>query len=235
MFDTVKETIVKKTSLILSGAFCLAVLTAAHCAAQAPGEGAQEESGLWQDEGSGAGLGGGPGMGSGAGAKGMMKRMGRRGLNPGGMESWDEAEVAGLIKKHDPAFAAKLTDLKKTAPNKYRLLMKMSGRMAMLARMENDEGMEKDAVRAFALEYDAKELARGYDRASDGDKDKIKKELGVKVSELFDIRLKVQEAKIQRMEKDLARLRKNLESRRANKTKVVEERVGQLTGEGYGW
>ncbi len=225
----------KKTSLILSGAFSLAVLAAACCAAQAPGEGAPEGRGIWQDEGHGAGMDGGPGMEKRAGAKGMMQRMGGHRLNPGGLDSRNETEVSGLIKKHDPAFAAKLADLKKTAPGKYRMLMKMSGKMAVAARMENNEAMEKDAVRAFSLEYDAKELARRYDMVSDGDKEKIKKELDVKVSELFDIRFRVQEAKIRRMEKDLARLRKNLENRRANKAKVVGERVEQLTGEGYSW
>ena len=156
-------------------------------------------------------------------------------MRPGVPELNGDQEVAGLIKKHDPAFAAKLEELKKTAPGNYRMLMKMSGKMAMIARMENDEGMEKDAVRAFFLEYETKELSRKYDKASGGDKDKIKQELVVKVSESFELRLRNQEAKIQRMEKDLARLRKNLESRRANKAKIVEERVGQLTGEGYGW
>jgi hypothetical protein len=230
----------KKTSLILSGAFSLAVLAAVCCAAQAPGEGAPQDSGMWQDEGPGAGRGGGPGMAPSslkrrAEEKGGANRMDWPGIRPGGQEPADDQEMAGLIKKYDPAFAAKLAELKKTAPNNYRLLMRMSGKMAMVARLENDEDMEKDAVRAFSLEYETKELSRKYDKASDGDRDKIKKELGVKVSELFDIRLKLQGAKIQRMERDLARLRKNLETRRANKARIVEERAGQLIGEGYGW
>lgn len=230
----------KKTLLILSGVFSLAVLSSAYCAAQAPGESAPQDSGMWQDEGSGAGRGGGSGMEPGAfkrraEEKGGASRRNWPGMRPGVPELNGDQEVAGLIKKHDPAFAAKLEELKKTAPGNYRMLMKMSGKMAMIARMENDEGMEKDAVRAFSLEYETKELSRKYDKASGGDKDKIKQELAVKVSESFELRLKNQEAKIQRMEKDLARLRKNLESRRANKAKIVEERVGQLTGEGYGW
>jgi hypothetical protein len=37
------------------------------------------------------------------------------------------------------------------------------------------------------------------------------------------------------MEKDLAKLKKNIETRRAGKAKIVDERVGQLTGESVGW
>ena len=32
------------------------------------------------------------------------------------------------------------------------------------------------------------------------------------------------------IEKDLAKLKKNIETRKAGKAKIVEERVGQLTG-----
>jgi hypothetical protein len=55
------------------------------------------------------------------------------------------------------------------------------------------------------------------------------------VAELFDLRLKSQERRVARVEKDLAKLRKNLETRKANKAKIVDERVGQMLGDGIGW
>ena len=226
----------KRASLILSGALFLA--SAAYCGALAPGEGAPEEDGMW-DEGPAAGRDRGPGPGAGghvrfAEGKKSPWRSQRSGFG-GGRKMRSEQEALDIIKKHDPDFAAKLSELKKRAPRKYNVLMRNSGRTAVIARMENDEGMEKDAVRAFSLDYETKELSRKYNKAADGNRARIRKELSVKVSELFDIRLKVRESKIKRMEKDLGKLKKRLEKRKGNKARIVEERVRQLTGESFGW
>jgi hypothetical protein len=230
----------KKVALVLFGAAALAVLSAAHLSAQVPGEAPMGAPEMWQEDGPGRG--GDRGMEPGlmqhrGGNKGMDDRMGGPGMKPGGraFSASDEETVVGLIKKHDPAFAAGLAGLKGTSPEKYKMVIRMSGKMVLMAKMEKDEAIEKDVVRGISLEYDTKELSRGYDKASDGEKERIKKELDAKVAELFDLRLKGQAVKIQRMEKDLAKLKKNLESRRANKAKIVEERVGQLLGESVGW
>ena len=152
----------------------------------------------------------------------------------GGPGLLSEDETLAMIKKHDPAFAEKLAGFKTAAPGKYKMIIMMGGRTLSGAR-EADESVEKDAVRVLSLEFDTKELGLKYDKAADSDKPAVKTELRVKVSELLDLRLKGQEMRIKKMEGDLARLKKNLESRKANKTKIVDERLGQLIGEGYGW
>lgn len=159
--------------------------------------------------------------------KGMNERQG-----PGAMS---EEETLAVIKKNDPALAEKLAGLKTAVPGKYRMMIMMSGRMLAGARFEREENFEKDAVRALSLEFDTKELGLKYDKAADSEKPAIKSALKGKIAELFDLRLKGQEIRILRMEKDLARLKKNLENRKAKKASIVEERLGQLTGEGVGW
>ena len=146
-----------------------------------------------------------------------------------------EEEILPVIKKYNPAFAAKLADLKTTARHKYKMILMMAGRALGPALMDKDESLAKDAIRGVSLEYDTKELSLKYDKAADTEKAAIKADLKVKTAELFDLRLKGQELKVKMIEKDLAKLKKNIETRKAGKAKIVDERVGQLTGENVGW
>lgn len=146
-----------------------------------------------------------------------------------------EEEVLAVIKKHDPAFAGKVGDLKETAPAKYKMVIQMSGRLFGAARMSQDETLEKDAVRALALEFESKELSLKYNKVPDGEKKAVSSKLKGVLSELFDLRSKGQEARVKYMEGEIGRLKKNLEKRKVNKGKIVEQRLEQLTGEGYGW
>ena len=153
----------------------------------------------------------------------------------GGPSSLSVDEVMGVIKKHEPKFAETLAGLEETSPGEYKMILMMSGRMLAQVKMENDAKLEADAVRGFSLEYDTKRLSHKYEKAADADKEGIKAELKTKVAELFDLRLAGQGVKVKRLEADLARLKKNIETRKTNKDKIVQERVGQMTGENFGW
>lgn len=225
----------------------LALLCAPAFVAAQEGPGPEDEEEVeMMDDGPGMGgrsMGGrgmGPGMqqrGQGQGMdqermvvkKKMMMRQGKEG------GFFSEEKVLGVIKKHDPAFAKKLGELKETAPAKYKMVLQMSGRLFAVARMERDETIEKDAVRALALEFESKELSLNYNKASDSEKRSIRERLKTVLSELFDLRSKGQETRVRHMESEIGRLKKNLDKRKANKAKIVEQRLEQLTGEGYGW
>ncbi|OGS07042.1 MAG: hypothetical protein A2270_06360 [Elusimicrobia bacterium RIFOXYA12_FULL_51_18] len=238
----------KKKLVMLFGIVVLAIVPAVYSAAQT-GEGADvEENESFQNDQRGPGGQDNRGMnndqrgpggqdnrgmsGKQRGFGGLEKGNGMRGDNRGYV---NEEEILSVIKKHDPAFAGKLAELKNIAQPKYRMVLMMANRALGAARMEKDENFIKDVVRAISLEFGAKELSIKYDKAADAEKAGIKAELKVKVAELFDLRLKGQESRVKMMEKDLAKLKKNLETRRANKDKIVEERLGQLTGENSGW
>lgn len=177
-----------------------------------------------------------PEMGPGMQRRMMMKKkmMMREGKG-GGPGFMPEEDVLAVITKHDPAFAKKVEDLREIAPAKYKMLMQMSGKMFSFAKMEQDESIEKDAVRGLALEYESKELSMKYDKASDAEKKSIKDTLRGKLSELFDLKTRGQELRLKHMEKEMGKLRKNLENRKTNKAKIVDQRLEQMTGEGYGW
>lgn len=202
------------------------------------------------------GPGGGPGMrpgmrGEGRGQKGpgmreeggmdqermlLKKKMKmREGKGEGGPGFMPEDDVLAVITKHDPAFAKKVEDLREIAPGKYKMLMQMSGKMFGMARMQQNESIEKDAVRAMSLEYDTKELGLKYEKSPDADKKTIKETLRGKLAELFDLKTKAQELRVKHMDAEISSLKKNIETRRANKAKIVEQRLEQMTGEGHGW
>ncbi|HAF95121.1 MAG: hypothetical protein A2X34_08590 [Elusimicrobia bacterium GWC2_51_8] len=153
----------------------------------------------------------------------------------GGQNFLSEEETLAVIKKHDAVFAKKVEDLKIIVPPKYRMVLQMAGRLLAASKIEGDEAAEKDAVRMLALEFGCKELSLKFDKASDAGKKGVKEALKANLSELFDLKSKGQELRVKRMEAGLIKLRKNLEKRKVNKDKIVEQRLGQLTGEGYGW
>jgi len=201
--------------------------------------------------GPGGGPGMRPGMGEGRGQKGpgmrgeggmgqekmfLKKKMKMREEKGGGGPGFmSEDEVLALITKHDPAFAKKVGDLREIAPGKYKMLIQMSGKMFGMAKMQQNESIEKDAVRAMSLEFDTKELGLKYEKSTDADKKTIKETLRGKLAELFDLKTKAQELRVKHMDAEISSLKKNIENRKVNKAKIVEQRLEQMTGEGYGW
>lgn len=242
----------KKQLVMMAAALALLVSTAVYASAQAPepGEGMPEEHEGWQKEPP-------PDMDEEMGVQRevIIRKQGNRFGGEGGMQGkkfggegarqgkkfggdagfMDDLKVCGTIKKHDPKFAETLSDLRESAPAEYKMTINVARKLLNMAAKENDEKIEADMVREIALEYDTKKLSRKYEKASDADKAAIKADLKAKLGELFDLKQKSQQVRVQRMERELAQLKKKLETRKASKDKIVQERLSQMTGEGFGW
>lgn len=147
-----------------------------------------------------------------------------------GMPPDMEEIVLDTIKRNDPAFAEKLAGLRESNPKKYDVTIGIASKFLSMVKKAEEPGLEKDVVRGISLEYDVRELSLQYEKASDSEKAKIKDSLKTKLNELFDIRAKGQEARIKRMEKEIAELRANMQKRKANKSKIVEQRLNELVG-----
>ncbi len=250
----------KRTMAVFFGSMLAFAASAPFAAAQDDGPDEETEMEEAFEGGPGMGMGpggrqgGGPGMmqgpmgrpgmtqGASQGRPGNVKvrRTVRQGIGEGGRFGWQdedgaEERVLDLVKKHDPAFHGKLLKLRESAPAKYKVATRMAGKAFLMSRMEQDPALEKDAVRLMALEYETRELALSYEKAKDSEKAKIKADLKKGLSELFDLRLKGQELRVKRMEKDLSRLKGQLEKRKASKAKLVESRLEQMTGEAETW
>lgn len=222
--------------------------------AAAQGEGMDEEIEIEEAFEGGPGMGpggrqgGGPGMRGPMGGPGMggpqqrqmnvkVRKVMRQGEGGPGWQDDGGAEEKGLelIKKHDPAFHGKLLKLRESAPAKYKMAMRMAGKTLIMAKMDQDPVLEKNTVRMLALEHETRELGLAYEKAKDSEKAKIKADLKKGLSELFDLRLGNQEVRVKRMEKDLARLKAQIDKRKASKAKLVEARLEQMTGEAETW
>lgn len=164
---------------------------------------------------------------------GARKKMQQRGGKGEGFIP--EEKVLAVIKKHDPAFAKKVVEMREATPAKYKVVMQLSGKLLGAVKAQQDESLEKDAVRALALEFESKELSLKHNKASDTDKKAIKAQLKTVLAELFDLKTKAQELRAKNMQDDINRLKQNLDKRKTNKAKIVDQRLEQLTGEGYGW
>jgi hypothetical protein len=230
----------------------LALAAAPVFAAAQEGPGFDEDDDMEMSQPGGPGMGqGGPGMQQdrpgmqqgmrpGMQQRGMdqrqpMNKKAMRGGKGGNQGFVPEKTVLAIIKKNDPAFFKKVEELRETAPAKYKMVIQMSAKLLNSAKMEQDESVERDAVKGLALEYESRELSLKYNKASDSEKKEIKSRLKTVLSDLFDVKTRGQELRTKHMAQEIDRLNKRLEKRKANKSKIVDQRVDQLTGEGYGW
>ncbi|HOL62120.1 MAG TPA: hypothetical protein PK103_02000, partial [Elusimicrobiales bacterium] len=177
--------------------------------AQSPGEEmSQAEEGEDMPDIGPYGMGMGPGNpmgGPGMGMKRNIKKpgIGMQRMGQGQREFFDdgmESKVLEIIKTNDPEFHKKIIALKGADTVKYRQIIKMSFNFLTFARNLEDKTIEKDIVKGISLEYDVRELGLKYEKASDSDKTKIKEEIKSKLNALFDIRTKVQELRVKRLE-----------------------------------
>ena len=125
-----------------------------------------------------------------------------------------KTQSVDIIKKHDPKFAEMLEELKTSSPRKYKHILRSSSRI-LFKHIAGDS--QKDGVETIKLEYETRELAFKYKKASSAEKKTFKKQLNTKLSRLFDLRAKGQEARLKNMEKNIEKLRAKLKDRKANK------------------
>ena len=97
--------------------------------------------------------------------------------------------------------------------------------------------MERDDPEMYALlmedqklERETQELAQKYRQAKAEDREKLKTELGVKVTQHFESRQKRRELQLTRMEDELRRLREAIATRNQTRDEVIKKRLGELVG-----
>lgn len=97
--------------------------------------------------------------------------------------------------------------------------------------------LERDDPEMYALlaedqklDRETQELAVKCRQAKAEDREKLVKELGVKVNQHFDSRQKRRELQLKRMEEELARLREAIEARNQTRDEVIKKRMNDLVG-----
>lgn len=125
------------------------------------------------------------------------------------------------FKKENPEDFDRLQKLRTEDPEKFREEL----RRRMKERMER--GMQHRASRHDAA---CEELRRAYREAeTDEQKAEIKVKLEGAVQEAFDARLADQKEMVERLEKQLEKLKEQIATREANRAEICARRVGELT------
>ncbi|HHL73101.1 MAG TPA: hypothetical protein ENJ29_11385 [Bacteroidetes bacterium] len=169
-------------------------------------------------------------MGRMAQGKGKMNDARQRGAL---LNEKSEQETLAWIEEADAELAADLAKLKTESPQRYRITIR---RMNM-TRRKLDRLRERDQER-FALqkkihimEAKTRMLGTRYRKSDDdAEKERLQADLKKILTELFDLREQDRGREVQRLEKELARLRQSLEKRRKNKERIIERRLAELTG-----
>lgn len=82
------------------------------------------------------------------------------------------------------------------------------------------------------LQREVKDLVLAYHEAPDeAAKDAVRAQLRGRIEQLFEQREAERARQIERIEQDLARLKKSMESRRKNRELIIEKRLGELTAD----
>lgn len=143
------------------------------------------------------------------------------------------------LKEKDPEEYARLQKLKETNPEEFRKAL--FGKLVQERMRHRSEGGRHGRPpmnpEIQALQKETMEMSKAYSQATDeAAKKQLRTELRQKLEVLFDLREKERKEHIQRIEADLANLKKSLDERQQNREQIIERRLQELTeGDGLRW
>lgn len=105
------------------------------------------------------------------------------------------------------------------------------GRMGMGA----DPAMKENLDKVRELERKVHGLAKGLRQGSDAEKAAAKTEARKALGELYDAKLALETAMLEKMEKHAAELKAKIAKKKTGKEKAVDSRLSRMTGEGDDW
>jgi len=144
------------------------------------------------------------------------------------VETW----LKGL-KERNPEEFERLTKLREENPEAFqktlreRLEKVHAGGLAAKWREE----AQKRHPELAKQEAESHKLIEAYKAASPEEKKQLRAELKKKLGELFELREKSRQETIQRMESQLAQLRKDADKRKASRDAIIEHHLKELTEE----
>jgi hypothetical protein len=142
----------------------------------------------------------------------------------------ESEEIIGTLRRDEPEVFEHLQQVRRARPDAFR------NKLREMRPMLRDPEFRKTMIGNFKLEMRLRKLTEGYREAKDEkEKARIKGELGAALEEQFDAKLSAQEMRLKKMEQEIGELRKRIERRRKDKKKLVEDRLGIVTGAEEGW
>ena len=168
-------------------------------------------------------------------ARGAFRRGGRRrGEREGRMDEQQAERALNFLREMGQVERAEeLSNLRERNPRQFhreiREVMEWSRHMARL-REEDPEAFELHQS-AAKMEHESHKLAQACRKAQGDEREELRGKLAKRLSELFDMKMRIRQQEVQRVAEELKRMKERFESRRKGKSRIVERRLLQLTGE----
>ena len=146
---------------------------------------------------------------------------------------FSEQEEQKLLQELTPELKTHFTELKKYDKEEYFELLRESQYRNMrypFATNKEKEMLQRER-KIFELEVATRSLSAKYSSDKSADKSKLKSQLTTTISELFDLKELNRKSQVQELERELAKLKKELDVRSKNKTEIIRRRVQELLGE----
>lgn len=154
------------------------------------------------------------------------------------MPIMQDKDVLDLIKDVDPAFHKQLKEMKTSKQAQYKITIGMLGRNLFFVKNadgEREKNLIQKTIARVKLEMEVRDITKKYFEAKELEKASIKNDLKAKLANLFDIKLAEQQTRVDKMEEDLAKLKKDISDRKAAKNKIVDSRLEELTEPRFHW
>ena len=138
------------------------------------------------------------------------------------------------LKKLSNEMRAQLQSIKELDEHKYYELLRQAYFNNMghyFVNKEEKSTVERDR-KINESELKTEILAAKYELDKKADKQKIETELRAILDKLFDLKEEQRKDEIQRIEKELAKLKESIVVRQKNKKEIINERIRDLLGKG---
>ncbi|MEW6279526.1 MAG: hypothetical protein AB1758_12935 [Candidatus Eremiobacterota bacterium] len=142
-----------------------------------------------------------------------------------------EKEFLEFLQSQDPDRAAELSELRKSRPEVYRHALASHVERYMFLKQMKEEDPEGYQLGLEELKLDGRvrKLARAYTQTQDKEqRAALRKQAEEAVARLFDIRQQNRRRHVERMEKELARLKSQVDERQKKRQAIVERRVEEV-------
>jgi hypothetical protein len=179
---------------------------------------------------------GGPGMQGGPDSPGGQGGPGAQGNMMPFQLRYSEEEVQNVLKqveKDDPEFYTELINLKEKMPGEFQNIIRdlIEESRGLQELKDHDPEAYKEALKTKSLERKERQLSRKYrESKNDAEKKDIEADLKPVLDELFDLHLKQRQREVKRLEEQLAKIKQDIEERKENKDKIIENRLADLIG-----
>jgi len=144
-----------------------------------------------------------------------------------------EKRVMEALREVDPDRAQELQALKSSEPEAFqRAFMEVAQRVMMLEQMKRvDPQSYQAAVDEMRLETRVLRVSRKYREAPSDKRAAMEKEMRTLLVAQLEAREAAMRHRIERMESELAQMKKRLEERSKNRASIVDRRLAELTGD----